>query len=89
MAEPKEFAANHFFIEVTGAGLAEVDGLYVPSTAPPTKSESGTVPVLDTGTGKWRGIVLTGNLREAQRFRIPTVTSLGESVDSMDILRMT
>jgi hypothetical protein len=46
-------------------------------------------PVLGTGTGKWRGIVLTGNLREAQRFRIPTVTSLGESVDWMDIWRMT
>ena len=51
MAEPKEFAANHFFIEVTGAGLAEVDGLYVPSTAPPAKSESGTVSSL----GYWNG----------------------------------
>ena len=51
MAAPNELATNHFFIEVTGAGLSEVDGLYVPSTAPPTKSESGTVSSL----GYWNG----------------------------------
>lgn len=39
-------APNTLFIEVIGAGLPEVDGLYVPSTAPPTLSESGTVSSL-------------------------------------------
>jgi len=51
MTETNELRPNTFFIEVTGAGLPEVDGLYVPSTAPPTKSESGTVSSL----GYWNG----------------------------------
>ncbi len=42
---------NTFFIEVSGAGLPEVDGLFVPSTAPPAESESGTVSSL----GYWNG----------------------------------
>ena len=42
---------NTFFIEVSGSGLPEVDGLFVPSTAPPAKSESGTVSSL----GYWNG----------------------------------
>jgi len=42
---------NTLFIEVSGAGLAEVDGLFVPSTAPPAKSESGTI----SGEGYWNG----------------------------------
>lgn len=37
---------NTYFVEVVGAGLPEVDGLFVPSTAPPTKSESGTLSSL-------------------------------------------
>ena len=44
--------ANTYFVEVTGAGLPEVDGLFVPSTAPPTKSESGTVSSLGFWNGK-------------------------------------
>ncbi len=51
MAEANDRAPNTFFIEVSGAGLPEVDGLFVPSTAPPTKSESGTVSSL----GYWNG----------------------------------
>ncbi len=51
MTESPELPPNTLFIEVTGAGLSEVDGLYVPSTAPPTKSESGTVSSL----GYWNG----------------------------------
>ncbi|MFA7668650.1 MAG: nucleoside monophosphate kinase [Burkholderiaceae bacterium] len=43
MAENTQFPPNTLFIEVTGAGLPEVDGLYVPSKAPPQKSESGTL----------------------------------------------
>ena len=30
---------NTFFIELSGAGTPEVDGLFVPSTAPPAESE--------------------------------------------------
>lgn len=43
MTEATQPVPNTLFIEVTGSGLPEVDGLYVPSEAPPTKSESGTV----------------------------------------------
>jgi adenylate kinase family enzyme len=46
-----DLATNKLFIEVSGAGLPEVDGLFVPSTAPPTESESGTVSSL----GYWNG----------------------------------
>jgi len=42
---------NCFFIEVIGAGIPEIDGLFVPSTAPPTESESGTISSL----GYWNG----------------------------------
>lgn len=42
---------NTFFIEVTGAGIPEVDGLFIPSTEPPKESESGTVSTL----GYWNG----------------------------------
>jgi adenylate kinase family enzyme len=51
MAESNELKPNTFFVEVSGAGIPEVDGLFVPSTAPPTKSESGTVSTL----GYWNG----------------------------------
>ena len=51
MPESNELKPNTFFVEVTGAGLPEVDGLFVPSTAPPTESESGTVSSL----GYWNG----------------------------------
>ena len=51
MADAKELKKNTYYIEVSGAGLPEVDGLFVPSTAPPTKSESGTLSSL----GYWNG----------------------------------
>ncbi len=51
MSEPTALPVNTYFIEVSGAGLPECDGLYVPSTAPPTESESGTV----SSTGYWNG----------------------------------
>ena len=44
---------NTFYVTVTGSGLPEVDGLYIPSTAPPAKSESGT----DSTLGYWNGKV--------------------------------
>lgn len=43
--------ANTLFIEVSGAGLPEVDGLFIPSTEPPTESESGTL----SSPGYWNG----------------------------------
>ena len=51
MIETNELKPNTFFIEVSGSGLPEVDGLFVPSTAPPAESESGTVSSL----GYWNG----------------------------------
>ena len=51
MAESKTPTPNTFFVEVSGAGIPEVDGLFVPSTAPPQESESGTV----SSTGYWNG----------------------------------
>jgi adenylate kinase family enzyme len=51
MSETDELKSNTFFIEVSGAGLPEVDGLFVPSTAPPVESESGTV----SSAGYWNG----------------------------------
>jgi len=46
-----ELPKNTYFVTVTGSGLPEVDGLYVPSTEPPKTSESGTVSSL----GYWNG----------------------------------
>lgn len=51
MTDASALAPNTYFIEVSGSGLPEVDGLFVPSTAPPTTSESGTVSSL----GYWNG----------------------------------
>ncbi len=51
MLETQKLKTNTFFIEVSGAGLSEVDGLFVPSVAPPTKSESGT----ESSLGYWNG----------------------------------
>lgn len=53
MAETEGHKPNTFFVEVAGAGLPEVDGLYVPSTAPPVTSESGTVSSLGYWNGKF------------------------------------
>lgn len=46
-----ETQPNTYFVEVSGAGMPEVDGLFVPSTAPPTESESGTL----SSVGYWNG----------------------------------
>lgn len=51
MTATTQFVSNTLFIEVTGAGLPEVDGLYVPSEAPPVMSESGTL----SSQGYWNG----------------------------------
>lgn len=51
MIETKALQPNTLFVEVSGAGLPEVDGLFVPSIAPPAKSESGILSSL----GYWNG----------------------------------
>lgn len=51
MTELTNLPANTFYIEVSGAGNPEVDGLFVPSTAPATESESGTI----SSPGYWNG----------------------------------
>ncbi|TGD41687.1 adenylate kinase [Pseudotabrizicola sediminis] len=52
MTKTDTSAPHTLFIEVSGAGLAEVDGLYIPSTAPPAESESGTLSTAGTWNGK-------------------------------------
>lgn len=51
MVETNALEPNTLFVEVSGAGLPEVDGLFVPSQAPPAQSESGTLSSL----GYWNG----------------------------------
>lgn len=51
MIETNEPKPNTLFIEVSGSGLPEVDGLFVPSLAPPAISESGVASSL----GYWNG----------------------------------
>lgn len=51
MTETNQQPPNSFYIQVSGAGIPEVDGLFVPSAAPPSKSESGTLSTL----GYWNG----------------------------------
>lgn len=51
MNNTSQLPPNTYYIEVSGAGLPEVDGLYVPSTAPATESESGTL----SSVGYWNG----------------------------------
>ncbi|MEX2581596.1 MAG: nucleoside monophosphate kinase [Verrucomicrobiales bacterium] len=50
-AETTEPNPNPLYVEVSGAGLPEVDGLFVPSAAPPAESESGTL----SSVGYWNG----------------------------------
>ncbi|MEM9942205.1 MAG: nucleoside monophosphate kinase [Planctomycetota bacterium] len=49
--ESQALPSNRYFIEVSGAGIPEIDGLFVPSTEPPKESESGTLSSL----GYWNG----------------------------------
>jgi len=51
MSDTNSQSINSLYIQVTGAGLPEVDGLYIPSTEPPKESESGTLSSL----GYWNG----------------------------------
>lgn len=51
MKDIDNLPANTLFIEVSGSGLPEVDGLYIPSEAPPAKSEANVM----SSRGYWNG----------------------------------
>lgn len=51
MTNTNNLKVNTLYIEVSGSGIPEVDGLFVPSTAPAVKSESGT----ESSLGYWNG----------------------------------
>lgn len=60
---------NTLFIEISGSGLPEVDGLFVPSVAPPAESESGTVSSL----GYWNG-KMAWDRADGKRERSPALS---------------
>ena len=82
MTETNEPAPNHYFIEVSGAGIPEVDGLFVPSTAPPTKSESGTL----SSVGYWNG-KMAWDRADGKSMRSPAL-SYSNSYKSWRICRL-
>ncbi|MDG2306073.1 MAG: nucleoside monophosphate kinase [Candidatus Binatia bacterium] len=82
MVETKPLKPNTFFIEVSGAGLPEVDGLFLPSTAPPTESESGTVSSL----GYWNG-KMAWDRADGRSSRSPAL-SYSDSYKSWRICRL-
>ncbi len=73
---------NMLYIEVTGAGIPEVDGLFVPSTEPPKESESGTLSSL----GYWNG-KLAWDRADGQSARSPAL-SYSNSYKSWRICRL-
>ena len=73
---------NTLFIEVTGAGIPEVDGLFVPSTAPPKESESGTLSSL----GYWNG-KMAWDRADGKSARSPSI-SYSNSYKSWRISRL-
>lgn len=82
MVETIESKPNTLYLEVTGAGLPEVDGLFVPSKAPPTESESGTVSSL----GYWNGR-MAWDRADGKSARSPAV-SYSNSYKSWRICRL-
>jgi adenylate kinase family enzyme len=82
MTESTDLPSNTFFIEVTGAGLLEVDGLFIPSIAPPEKSESGTMST----PGYWNG-KLAWDRADGKSARSPAI-SYSNSYQSWRICRL-
>ncbi|WP_404309374.1 nucleoside monophosphate kinase [Neorhodopirellula lusitana] len=82
MAEAHKLPSNSFYIEVSGAGLPEVDGLFVPSTAPPTESESGTL----SSPGYWNG-KLAWDRADGKSARSPAI-SYSNTYQSWRICRL-
>jgi hypothetical protein len=69
MVEANATKENTYFIEVTGSGLPEVDGLYVPSQAKPKMSESGTM----SSVGYWNG-KLAWDRADGKAARSPSIS---------------
>jgi adenylate kinase family enzyme len=82
MGEANEPKPNTLFLEVSGAGIPEVDGLFVPSTAPPTESESGTV----SSPGYWNG-KMAWDRADGKSARSPSI-SYSNSYKSWRICRL-
>ncbi len=82
MVETNELKPNTFFVEVSGAGIPEVDGLFIPSTSPPVKSESGTVSSL----GYWNG-KMAWDRADGKSARNPSL-SYSNSYNSWRICRL-
>ncbi len=82
MIETNEFKPNTIFVEVSGSGLPEVDGIFVPSTAPPSESESGTVSSL----GYWNG-KMAWDRADGKSARSPAI-SYSNSYKSWRICRL-
>jgi UMP-CMP kinase len=82
MTEASQFKPSTLFIEVSGSGLPEVDGLYVPSAAPPVKSESGTVST----PGYWNG-KMAWDRADGKAARSPAI-SYSNSYSSWRISRL-
>ncbi len=69
MNQRNEPRPNNLFIEVSNSGLPEVDGLFVPSTAPPAKSESG----IESSAGYWNG-KLAWDRADGRSVRSPSIS---------------
>lgn len=82
MTHSNDLKPNTFFIEVSGSGLPEVDGLFVPSTAPPVKSESGNMSSL----GYWNGR-MAWDRADGECERSPAI-SYSETYQSWRICRL-
>lgn len=82
MTETTQSALNTLFIEVSGSGLPEVDGLYIPSEAPPAKSESGVV----SSVGYWNG-KMAWDRADGKSARSPAI-SYSNSYKSWRICRL-
>lgn len=82
MSDATELTPNTLFLEVSGSGLSEVDGLFVPSTAPTTTSESGTV----SQPGYWNG-KMAWDRADGKSARSPAI-SYSNSYKSWRICRL-
>ena len=82
MVETNELKPNTIFVEVSGSGLPEVDGIFIPSTAPPTESESGTASSL----GYWNG-KMAWDRADGKSARSPAI-SYSNSCKSWRICRL-
>jgi UMP-CMP kinase len=82
MVETNTLKPNTLFIEVSGSGIPEVDGLFVPSSAPPVKSESGT----QSSLGYWNG-KMAWDRADGKAARSPSI-SYSNSYKSWRISRL-